>query len=83
MIFMTGIVINRWAAVIWGAITLVSLFVAVQNVGPEFTYALMTRGELAELKSDLEAKINRSTVSVLFAIIPALIAGMGLAAAIG
>lgn len=49
MIFMTGIVINRWAAVIWGAITLVSLFVAVQNVGPEFTYALMTRGELAEL----------------------------------
>ena len=40
------------------------------------------REELVGIKGELEAKINRATVSVLLAIIPAIIAGMGLAAAI-
>ena len=46
-IFLTGFILNRGAALVWTAITLVSLYVAVQNMGAGFEYILMTETEVA------------------------------------
>ncbi len=51
MIFFTGVVLNRRAALVWFAISLVSLYFAVTNIGPNFEYYLMTSEEVANLKA--------------------------------
>jgi serine phosphatase RsbU (regulator of sigma subunit) len=48
-IFLTGVILGRWAALVWFGVTLVSLGVAVDNRGIDFVYALMTPAELAQL----------------------------------
>ena len=50
-IFLTGVILGRWAALVWCAVTLASLGLAVDRRGLEFVYALMTREELAALAS--------------------------------
>ncbi len=78
MIFVAGVVISRSAALIWGVITLVSLYVAVQNVGTDFTYALMTQAEYADLlaleASDPEAFASRVSAAQAESLAPLPIA---------
>lgn len=51
MIFFTGVILNRRAALVWFAISLVSLYFAVTKIGPNFEYFLMTSDEVAKLKA--------------------------------
>jgi serine phosphatase RsbU (regulator of sigma subunit) len=48
-IFLTGMVLNRRAALGWFIITLLSLIIAVKARGTDFEYHLMTRSEVAKL----------------------------------
>lgn len=49
-IFLTGVLIGPRAALAWAAVTVLSLFGAVQQRGFDFEYVLMTRSELAALQ---------------------------------
>lgn len=49
-IFLTGLILGRWAALVWFGVTLLSLGLAVEQRGIGFVYALMTPGELAALE---------------------------------
>lgn len=51
MIFFTGVILNRRAALVWFAISTVSLYVAVKNIGLDFHYYLMTGEEVANLNA--------------------------------
>jgi len=55
MIFFTGVILNRRAALVWFVISLVSLYFAVVGIGPNFEYYLMTSDEVAHLKGLAEA----------------------------
>jgi len=50
-IFLTGLILGRWAALAWCGVTLASLAVAVDRRGLDFVYTLMTREELAAVAS--------------------------------
>lgn len=50
-IFITGMVLNRRAAIGWFLITVVSLLIAAKARGFDFEYYLMTHAEVAELKA--------------------------------
>lgn len=52
-LFIVGTVINRRAAVVWCAISLISLGVAWQNRSADFTYHLMTKQEVTAYKQAL------------------------------
>ena len=49
MIVFTGIILNRRAAFVWFVISMVSLYVAMSNIGLNFNYYLMTSEEVAAL----------------------------------
>ena len=57
-IFLTGVILGRWAALVWCAVTMASLGLAVYNRGLEFEYALMTRAELAALREQGAAAVR-------------------------
>ena len=50
-IFLTGLILNRRAAVVWFVITIISLIVAVRARGVDFEYHLMTHAEVMQFKS--------------------------------
>lgn len=54
MIFFTGVILNRRAALVWFIISLASLYFAVTHIGANFEYYLMTPDEAAKVKA-LEA----------------------------
>jgi serine phosphatase RsbU (regulator of sigma subunit) len=51
-IVLTGVILNRYAALAWFATDLVSLYFAVKNRGIDFEYYLMTSHEVAALKAN-------------------------------
>lgn len=69
-IFFTGVILNRRAALVWFGISLVSLYFAVNNIGPNFEYYLMTGDEVAKLKAleatALDARMKVATAENLF-----------------
>ncbi|MCB9759061.1 MAG: PP2C family protein-serine/threonine phosphatase [Alphaproteobacteria bacterium] len=64
-IFLTGLLLGRWAALGWFGVTLLSLYVAVQNLGSDFVYTLMTSAEVAALQQSGEAALNARTQQAL------------------
>lgn len=50
-IFLTGLILNRRAALVWFAITVASLAIGVKLRGTDFEYHLMTHAEVAQLKA--------------------------------
>lgn len=58
LIYITGTVLNRNAALIWFLICVVNIFIAFQNRGTSFEYHLMTSQEVKELKKNLNKLPN-------------------------
>ncbi len=56
IIFITGTVLNRTAAVVWFAICLISLYLAFHNRGTDFEYHLMTKQEVVDYEAKLKAQ---------------------------
>jgi len=54
-IFLTGMILNRRAALGWFVITVVSFIIAAKTRGFDFEYNLMTSAEVAQLRSDKAA----------------------------
>jgi len=54
VIYITGTVLNRNAALIWFVICIINTFVAFQNRGTSFEYHLMTSKEIKEMKEILK-----------------------------
>ena len=50
-IFLTGVILNRYAALGWFFATIVSLYFALKNRGFDFEYYLMTSAEVARMKA--------------------------------
>ena len=50
-IFLTGVILNRRAALVWFGINMVSVILALKNRGLGFEYYLMTGDEIAHLKA--------------------------------
>jgi serine phosphatase RsbU (regulator of sigma subunit) len=50
-IFLTGVILNRYAALAWFFVNLVSLYFALKNRGVSFEYYLMTSAEVDQLKA--------------------------------
>jgi serine phosphatase RsbU (regulator of sigma subunit) len=51
VIFLTGFILNRRAALVWWVVVLISLFVAIKSRGLNFEFVLMTSDEIARLKA--------------------------------
>jgi serine phosphatase RsbU (regulator of sigma subunit) len=54
IIFITGTVLNRTAAVVWFFVCIVSLYMAFQNRGTDFEYHLMTKQEVIDYETKLK-----------------------------
>jgi serine phosphatase RsbU (regulator of sigma subunit) len=63
-IFVTGMILNRRAALVWFLITVFSLVIAVMNRNPSFEYHLMTQAEVAHIQAlrGAEASARLQTV---------------------
>lgn len=86
MVLITGVVIGRWAAVIWYVVFLSSLTLAIMNRGIDFQYVLMLPSEVQAAVPDA-ARMNAAVAAkllplpiTLFGMVMAMFGGIALVA---
>lgn len=83
MIVFTGIILNRRAAFVWFVVQIVSLYVAMKNVGVTYPYFLMTSEEIAALtNSSKEVLDARMRAAAQQSIVPVPMAAWALVSVI-